>query len=235
MITLGQWRRAMGAGVIFVVLLVVGVMISLSNSPDIKKKDTQATAAAKYVTYLSDSGHRAGIIVGAYLIVLAALAYIWFAQALRTSVTSTSFSGRAIAGLATFAGGGVAVGAVLYASPAGSYSFGDEPLPAGDTARVVMDVFVPCLLLVFGLATALILAIMAVGLRRAGTFPSWVSYTAWLGVLGGIFAVEFLPILLPLLWFLVFAIVGLVRPPSALVVSRQQPVAATTAPLDDRA
>jgi hypothetical protein len=36
-------------------------------------------------------------------------------------------------------------------------------------------------------------------------------YTAWLGVLGAIFAVIFLPMALPLLWVLAAAITGLVR------------------------
>jgi hypothetical protein len=207
----------MGAGVLFVVLFVVGVLVSLSNEPEIKKKDTQATAAAKYVKYLSDSGHRAGIIIGAYVVILSALAFVWFTQALRSSLVVDSISSRVVSSIGILGGAAISVGAVLNATPAGAHSIGNEPLPAGDTIRAVMDLFVPCVLLIFGLVCALIATIMAIGLLRAGTFPRWLAYTAWLAVLGGLAGIEFLPLVVTLLWFLAVAIVGLVRPPAAIL------------------
>ncbi len=223
LVTVGQWRRAMLAGVLFVVLFVVGVLTSFANSPEIEKKDTQATAAAKYVKFLSSSGHRVGIIISAYIVILAALAFVWFTQALRAALVTDTFSSRVVSSLGVLGGSALAIGAVLNATPAGATSIGDEPLPAGDTIRAVMDLFIPCVLLIFGLVCALLTAIMAVGLIRAGTLPRWLGYTAWLAVLGALGGIEFLPLVLTLLWFLVVAIVGIVRPPAAITTTRPGP------------
>ena len=86
-----------------------------------------------------------------------------------------------------------------------------------DTIRVVMDMFFPFIFVVFALASAAIIATIAVRGKESG-LPTWAVYTAWLGVLGGIFAVIFLPMVLVLLWYLAFAIAGLVRPPALAAV-----------------
>ena len=41
--------------------------------------------------------------------------------------------------------------------------------------------------------------------------PRWLIYGGWLGVLGSIFGVIFIPFVLPLLWYLAVAIVGFAR------------------------
>jgi len=70
----GQLRRAMAAGIASVVLFVAGVFLNFGDTPNIKSSDTNAAAAQKWVTELSGSGHRAGLIVSAYLLILAGLA-----------------------------------------------------------------------------------------------------------------------------------------------------------------
>jgi hypothetical protein len=203
----------MAAGIAFIVLFVVGVFTSFGNSPNIKKHDSDAVAAAKYVKQLSDSGHRAGIVIGAYLIVLAAIALVWFAQGLRTLVSSEA-AGRLVAGLGVLAAAGMAVGAIGNATTAGSISFGDEPVPQnGDAIRTLMDLFFPMLFVIGGLSLAALIATIAV--RARGVLPNWLLYVAWLGVLGGIVAVIFTPMVLPLLWLLIVAITLLARPERA--------------------
>ena len=64
----GQLRRAMAAGIAFVVLFVPGVFLNFGDTPNIKSSDTNAVAAQKWVTELSSSGHRTGLIVSAYLL-----------------------------------------------------------------------------------------------------------------------------------------------------------------------
>ncbi len=64
-----------------------------------------------------------------------------------------------------------------------------------------------------GLSLAALIAFLAIGLRTARSVPSWVAYLDWLGVLGGIGAIESIPLALCMLWFLLIAIVGLVRGP----------------------
>lgn len=202
----------MGAGIAFVVLLVVGVLIAFGNSPNIKSHDSDAVTAAKYVAKLSKSSNRTGILVGAYMMILAALAFVWFTQGLRTRLSSVA-AGRLVGAFGIVGAAGVAASAMVLADVAGAVSFGHEKVPAdGDTIRVVMDLGFPFVAVVWGLASAALIAVIAVAGSAGSGLPAWISYAGWLGVLGAIFAVIFLPILLPLLWFLIVAIYGLVRP-----------------------
>ena len=61
----GAWM-----GIAFVVLFVAGFLAFPTPSDN---KDT-----AKWERWWTDSGHRAGAIVGAYLMVLGLLAFVWF-------------------------------------------------------------------------------------------------------------------------------------------------------------
>jgi hypothetical protein len=92
-------------------------------------------------------------------------------------------------------------------------TFGDEPVPQdGDVIRALNDMTFPFLFVAFGLTAAAVLAALAV---RSRVLPAWLRYTAWLGVLGGILAVIFTPMVLPLLWCLIVAILVLARPARA--------------------
>lgn len=206
-----EFRRSMSAGVAFVVLLVVGVFVGFGNGPTIKRHDSDATAAAKYVHTLSSSGHRTGILVGAYLVLLAGLAFVWFSQGLR-SLVSTVAAGRLIAALGVLGAAALTAAAMTSAVVAGAVSFGHEPVPHdGDSIRVVMDLTFPFIGVVFALVSAALVATIAIR-GRVGALPTWLRYAAWLAVLGAIFAVIFFPILLLLLWYLVVAIIGVARP-----------------------
>jgi hypothetical protein len=80
----------------------------------------------------------------------------------------------------------------------------------------------PFLFVVFGLVSAAVIGAIAIGGSRAGVLPRWLAYTAILGVLGGVFGAIFLPMVLPLLWFLVLAIIGL-RAAGATPAAPQHP------------
>lgn len=215
-----EMRRSMSAGIAFVVLFVAGVFVTDGNSPDIKDKDSAGVVAGKYVDTLSSSSHRTGLIIGAYLIVLAGIAFIWFTAGLRSRVSSTT-ARRMVSGLGILGAAAMTAGAMASAVVPGSVSFGDEPLPQnGDTIRILMDLFFPFLFVVFGLASAALIAMIAVAGRSSG-LPSWIAYTGWLAVLGAILAVEFLPFALTLLWYLAVAIVGLSRPNVAPATERE--------------
>ena len=206
-----ELRRAMSAGIAFVVLVVVGTIVSLANAPNISSKDTDAQAAQKYVQQLSSSGHRAGLIIGAYLLVLAALAFVWFTLGLRARVTSVP-AGRLIAGLGVLGASALAAAGMASASVAGPVSFGNQPVPQnGDSIEIVMDLTFPFICVVFALVSAALLAVYAVDSYRSGR-RDWIARTAWFGVLGGVFAVIFIPLVLPLLWYLAVAITGVMRP-----------------------
>jgi hypothetical protein len=223
--TPAELRRAMAAGIAFIVLYVVGVLVSFNNAPNIKSHDSAAVAAAKFHSKLSDSGARTGLLIGGYVLIVAALLFVWFTRALGQLVASPA-AGRVIDGFGVVGAASITVGAMTSAGMAGAISFGDEKVPQdGDTVRVVMDLAFPFLFVIFGLTVAAIIATIAV--RGAG-LASWLRYTAWLGVLGGIVAVIFLPMVLPLLWFLAVAIVVLRRPVTAAIPAQTVPASALT-------
>jgi hypothetical protein len=208
----GQLRRAMAAGIAFVVLFVAGVFLNFGDTPNVKSSDSNAVAAQKWVTELSGSGHRTGLIVSAYLLILAGLAFLWFTVGLRAWLAPDPSAGRLVLGLGVLGATAMAAAAMAGASVAGSVSFGNEPVPlSGDAIRVVMGVFFPFLFVVFGLVSAALIATVAVVVVRTGVLPRWVAYTGWLAVLGSLAGVVFLPFVLPLLWYLVVSIVGLTR------------------------
>jgi hypothetical protein len=212
----GELRRAMAAGIAFVVLFVAGVFLNFGDTPNIKSSDTNAVAAQKWVTELSGSGHRAGLIVSAYLLILAGLAFLWFTTGLRAWLAPDLAIGRIISSLGVLGAGAMAAAAMAGAVVAGGVAFGENPVPQnGDAIRLVMEPFFPFLFVVFGLVSAALAATIAVAVMRTGILPRWVAYTGWIAVLGSLAGVVFLPFVLPLLWYLVLSILGLTRASSA--------------------
>jgi hypothetical protein len=97
---------------------------------------------------------------------------------------------------------------------AGGHAFGDDPIATdGHVIWMVFSLAFPAILVVFGLASsALIATIVVVG---RGALPMWLVIFGWLAVVAGIFGVEFLPMGIVLLWYLVAGIYGAVRPAPA--------------------
>jgi hypothetical protein len=208
----GELRRAMAAGIAFVVLFLAGVLLNFGDTPNIKSSDTNAVAAQKWVTELSSSGHRTGLIVSAYLLILAGLAFIWFTTGLRAWLAPDLARGPIITSLGVLGAGAMAAAAMADAVVAGGVAFGNQPLPQnGDAIRLVMEPFFPFLFVVFGIVSAALIATVAVTVMRTGILPRWVAYTGWIAVLGSLAGVVFLPFVLALLWYLALGIVGLTR------------------------
>jgi hypothetical protein len=207
----GQLRRAMAAGVAFVVLFFASVILNFSNAPESKSGEASAAVAQKWVSYLSSSGNRTTLIVSGYLLILAGLAFVWFTAGLRAWLAEDVLAGRIISSLGVLGAGAMAAAAMAGTAVAGVVSFGsNEPVPMdGDVIRITMNLFFPFLFVVFGLVSAALIATVALTVKRTSVLPGWVTYTAWLAVLGSVLGVAFFPFVLPLLWYLVVGIVGL--------------------------
>ncbi len=99
---------------------------------------------------------------------------------------------------------------------AGAIAFGNEPVPLnGETTRIVADMFFPLLFVVFGLVSAALIATVAVLALRDESVPRWIGYTGWIGALGALTGVFFIPFVVALLWYLAIAIAGLTRASTA--------------------
>jgi hypothetical protein len=215
--TAAAYRRSMWAGILFVVLFVLGALMSM-DSPSFNSSDTATSEAQKWATYFAKSSHRTMHIVGAYLLIVGAIAFIWFCLGLRARLelagVRETIPGRFVTALSVVAAGGMVASAMFTADIAGAVTFGQhEKAPvSGDAARWITDLTVPFLIVVFALASGAIIGAIVLATTRSAAFPRWVGYTGWLAGLGSITAVAFIPILLPLIWYLAVAVNGLARP-----------------------
>src|ERR1700748_1277178 len=120
-----SYRAAMISGAVFAILLFVGTGQIYGNTPDTSKSDSADTIASRYVAWLADSGHRNMVVVGAVMMVLAAIALLWFAAAM---ANGRGAAGSPMFGFAILAAVGVAGAAVGPLAVVGGHAFGDEPL-----------------------------------------------------------------------------------------------------------
>src|ERR1044072_3529422 len=99
----GLQRWAALAGVPYVVLFVIGVILTFGNSPD------SGSAPAKIIAYYSDSGHRDRMNIRWALGALGLFFFLWFLSALRQGVRRLEADDGFLTGLTT-------IGGVVYAT-----------------------------------------------------------------------------------------------------------------------
>jgi len=218
-------RHTGWAGIVFAVLYVVGI-IMVSSSPDHTDdkpfKDNPTKLAALWRAYYNDSGHRRTIVIGAFVIIAAAIAFVVFGNDLRERLVA--YGARTTGGLA-FAGTIVfatvtAVGAIALAWIPGSKTFGDSPVPTGELNYLASQLGFGIMLLPGGAAAALTLVSGGLGGARSRALPAWLG---WAGVVIGVLlffiAAFFVPLVLLVLWVLIAGIVMLRRPVAAAVAA----------------
>ena len=139
----GAWM-----GIAFVVLFVAGFIVFPTPSDN---KNT-----VEWERWWTDSGHRVGAIIGAYLMVLGLLAFVWFMwslnQRLRDRGGMMITFGSLFVALAM-------ISALVRASIPGSKQFGDNPVPPGDFARQFDQIG-------FGVLLVAALLVLPVGIAR---------------------------------------------------------------------
>ena len=193
---LGPWM-----GIAFFVLFVVGFVVF--PTPD-NGKDT-----AKWARWWTDGGHRAGAVVGAYLMVLGVLAFVWFMwglnQRLREPNGVMITFGSLFVGLAL-------VSALIRAAIPGGKVFGDTPVPAGaDLARQLDNTGFALLLVAGALAAGAFVATASYLARRDAILPGWLTISGYVVAVLQLVAGLFFPFVLFPLWVLVVSIVLLRR------------------------
>ena len=200
-------RFGMFSGAAFAILLFVGMNLMLGSTPNTNSKDTAATVAQKWVAVVHSSSHRHKILIGGFVVMLSALALIWFANTLRNRYAAV---GSPLMAFATLAAVGVAGTVMAPVGMVGGYTFGQEPLQTdGSALWAAAQVSMPLLLIVYGFAVAAMLASFAVVARAA--LPKWLLVFTWIVAVAALASVEWFPMLLTLIYFLVIGIWGGVR------------------------
>lgn len=192
----GPWM-----GIAFVVLFVAGFLAFPTPSD---AKDT-----AKWARWWTDSGHRAGAVIGAYLMVLGLLAFVWFMwgmnQRLRERGGMMITFGTLFVTLAL-------VSALVHAAIPGGKLFGSTPVPAGaDLARQFDNVGFAVLLVAGALAAGAFTATASYLARRDAILPGWLTIAGYVVAVLQLGAGLFFPFALFALWVLVVSIVLLRR------------------------
>ena len=175
--------NAAWSGIVFAVLFVVGAMAAVSSpSSDVtdKLKDNPTGLAAAWHDYYADSGHRWTIIVGAFMLVAAALALVVFASELRQRLADSGAPGAgrlAFAGSLLFAAAAFA-GAAGFAWIPASKQFGSVALPQGDLNYLGTQLGAALLLLGGGAAAAFLLVTSGYAGARTWVLPGWLGWAA---------------------------------------------------------
>jgi hypothetical protein len=201
-------RWAPVAGIVFVVLMVVGSMLI----DDVPAPD----APTREITgYLADSANHTRNIVGAYLWVIGSLTFLWFLVRLRNDIRRAEGGTSPLSTLAF--GAGVAFAAVWTVSAAAfaalPYAIALRHAPITDTDLVRVLPAMGRLLLLHGggFAGLLVLLASSAAILKTRVYPRWLG---WLGLVAAIvllFDVIYLTIFPFWTWVLIASIVMLTR------------------------
>jgi hypothetical protein len=189
----GAWM-----GVVFVVLFVAGFM-TFPTPMSTSSKNT-----VKWQGWWTDSGHRVGAVIGAYLMVLGVLAFVWFMWALRRRLADEGGPMVVFAGLFV---GMVLVSALIRAAIPGAKLFGNTPVPTGDFARQFDQIGFALLLVAGALSAGAFTAFASYAARRRAILPGWLTMAGYVVAVLQLAAGLFFPFVLFVLWVLVTAIV----------------------------
>ena len=199
-------RLPMIAGIAFVVLFVIGFVVS-ADTPDPDQR-------LEWRRWYFDSGHRTSAVVGMYLMVLGVLAFVWFLAGLRQRLAEGGASDTLVslvfgAGLvfAILAIGGVIARSVV---PAGKVLV-DQSLPGGDIAQQLEGLGFGTLLIPGALAAGAFVAAASAASRQVAALPAWLTIAGFVVAVLQLVGVLFFPFGFFVLWVLVAAIVLLTR------------------------
>ena len=189
---IGPWM-----GIAFAVLFVAGFLVFPTPSDE---KDS-----AKWARWWTDSGHRTGAVIGAYLMVFALLAFVWFMWDLNRRLRDRG--GMMITFGTVFVTLGL-VSALVRAAIPGGKLFGSTPIPPGaELARQFDNIGFAVLLVAGALAAGAFTAAASYLAQRAEILPRWLTIAGYVVAVLMLAAGFFLPFVLFPLWVLVASIV----------------------------
>ena len=209
--SLEQWAGL--AGVLYVVLYVVGIILAEGGQPD------TGSAPARLRSYWADSGHRDRVSAGWALTVLGLFFFLWFLSSLRTTLrrldgdgvltTVATLGGAVYAALALAA---MAVNVALKTMSDDTYRHTVYPelIHAADDTWYVLHA-------TGGIGAGAMMIAASVAASRAGLVPPWAG---WIGAIAGVLAlgsIVFLPQFLIALWLLLAGVLLFLRSPEPVV------------------
>lgn len=204
-----RWWYLSGVG--FAVALVVGFIMSAGAYPDDNKAPD-----ADWIKVMSNSSDRTTIIIGAYVLFVAGLLFLWFAASIRSELRSEETSGSVLASVANASAVVfvtlLLIGALALASVPASITFGDSTVPAADFARQLSQFGVGAMLAPGALVAALYVASTSRLGAVAGLFSRGVAIAGYVAAVLLLFGAFFIPFLALPIWAIVVGIALARRP-----------------------
>ena len=190
------------AGIAFAVLFVIG-FISSSNS---LKNDAPD---AEWLKWYANHGHLKGVLVGGYMMTIAAFAFLVLAAGLvervREAGEASPVLNRVCWATGLLASGFMLLAAISLAGIAGDIVFGSsQNVETADLLRHNLGYAI--LFLTTALTAAVFIACVTTLARRAGVFGTAMTWFSYIVAVALAFAVVFLPILALPIWGLVTGI-----------------------------
>jgi hypothetical protein len=204
--TRSGWQRwAPLSGIAFVVFMVVGFGFG-GSTPDVSKD-----SAKTFVALWSSSANRAHLLIGGYLTILAAIAFLGFAAGLWERVRGAGGDGMWLMLTAGLFAGFLGLGGFLFALDAGNITFGNLPVPDGELLRWSSQLPYGIILILGGFSAAgFLVAASLLGAKQA-LLPGWLTVAGLVAAVLMLGAPLFFPFLALPLWVLLASITLLVR------------------------
>ena len=178
-----KWERwAAATGVLAIALLIAGALVSWGE-PSGDSSDH------KIVSWVTDNSNQIRMFIGAALIGLGGIAFLWFFGTLRARLARSEGEPARLAGIAF--GGGIVCVTLLYAGITASLivpaeaAFTDKFKPDPNTARLFLDA--PFFLVAGAMlgAAAVACATSLVALRTRA-LPRWLAWYGFVAAAGGL-------------------------------------------------
>jgi hypothetical protein len=197
-------RWAPLGGIIFVVLMVVGTTF-VADVPDPDAPQQQLA------NYLADSGNHMRNIMGAYIWVVGALAFLWFVTGLRSVLRGAEGGTGALSNLVFGAGVAFAavwmVSAAAFAAVAYAIELRGATVSDPDFVKVLPQMAWMILLLGAGFAGLLLVLTTSILSMKTRVLPRWLAWLGIVVVIALLFDVVYVNIVPLLIWVLAASIV----------------------------
>jgi hypothetical protein len=199
-LTVSDSRIAGIAAIIFAVLFVAA-MIAPGEPPEDDAPDDEL------VEYYEDSGNQQALLAAVYMMTVAAASLIVLATIGFRSGTTLAAIARAMAYLAATA---FAFGSVAFATVGVENMMSDAPIDPG-VARFLPSLGYGTILVVGGLAAALMVGAASLDWQRSRAMPNWLCWLGFVFAVVLLFSILFIPMIALILWALIVGIVLLSR------------------------
>ena len=197
----GPWM-----GVAFVMFFVGGFLVF--SGPN--TTSNSASNTAKWDAWWNVSHHRTEAIIGAYLMVVGVLAFVWFACSLAQRLRERTDAMMMIVFASLFASLALTSALIRAAIPGGKV-FGRLAVPGGNLPEQLDNIGMALLLVAGAVSAGAFVASACHAARRSVVFPTWLTISGYVVALAQLAAAFFLPFALFPLWVLAASIVLLVR------------------------